>query len=132
MQIGWIFKLKTGWDSEKESRPVCVFGAKERIEQCDLMQKNSADVSAICGKSKGITQEQLSIMLNVSANHLAKVETGSRCCSIELLQDLSSCLNVRTDYLLNGDAPHNNHLRERLTFLAQELEKITADLPVWG
>ena len=59
-------------------------------------------------------------------------ETGSRCCSIELLQDLSSCLNVRTDYLLNGDAPHNNHLRERLTFLAQELEKITADLPVWG
>ena len=78
------------------------------------------------------TQEQLSIMLNVSANHLAKVETGSRCCSIELLQDLSSCLNVRTDYLLNGDAPHNNHLRERLTFLAQELEKITADLPIWG
>ena len=35
-------------------------------------------------------------------------------------------------YLLNGDAPHNNHLRQRLTFLAQELEKITADLPVWG
>ena len=35
-------------------------------------------------------------------------------------------------YLLNGDAPHNNHLREGLTFLAQELEKITADLPVWG
>ena len=83
-------------------------------------------------KKKGITQEQLSIMLNVSANHLAKVETESRCCSIGLLQDFSSCLNVRTDYLLNGDAPHNNHLRERLTFLAQELEKITADLPVWG
>ena len=32
----------------------------------------------------------------------------------------------------NLNAPHNNHLRERLTFLAQELEKITADLPVWG
>lgn len=52
VQIGWIFKLKTGRDSEKESRPVCVFGAKERIEQCDLMQKNSADVSAICGKGR--------------------------------------------------------------------------------
>ena len=24
----------------------------ERIEPCDLMQKNSADVSAICGKSR--------------------------------------------------------------------------------
>ena len=71
-------------------------------------------------------------MLNVSANHLAKVETGSRCCSIELLQDLSSCLNVRTDYLLNGDAPHNNHLRERLTFLAQELEKNYGGPPGMG
>ena len=79
-------------------------------------------------KKKGITQEQLSIMLNVSANHLAKVEREAAAA----LHDLSSCLNVRTDYLLNGDAPHNNHLRERLTFLAQELEKITADLPVWG
>ena len=38
----------------------------------------------------------------------------------------------KPDYLLNGDALHNNHLRERLTFLAQELEKITADLPIWG
>ena len=83
-------------------------------------------------KKKGITQEQLSMMLKLVRTILQKVETGSRCCSIELLQDLSSCLNVRTDYLLNGDAPHNNHLMERLTFLAQELEKITADLPIWG
>ena len=41
---------------------------------------------------------------------------------------------VRSRFMkLNADhAPHNNHLRERLTFLAQELEKITADLPIWG
>ena len=80
-------------------------------------------------KKKGIMRGQLSIMLNVSTNHLAKVETGSRCCSIELLQDLSSCLNVRTNYLLNEDALHNNHLKEKLMLLAQELEKITMDLP---
>ena len=47
-------------------------------------------------KKKGITQEQLSMMLNVSTNHLAKVETGSRCCSIELLQEISDSLNVGT------------------------------------
>ncbi len=103
----------------------------EQIRFCEIKSNLNPHIRDL-RKKKGITQEQLSIMLNVSANHLAKVETGSRCCSIELLQDLSSCLNVRTDYLLNGDAPHNNHLRERLTFLAQELEKITADLPVWG
>ena len=105
-------------------------GVKERTEPCDLMRKNLEAVSVICGKRKA--QEQLSTMLNVSANHLAKVETGSRCCSIELLQELSDCLNVGTDYLLNGNAPHNNHLKERLIFLAQELERLTMDLPAWG
>ena len=74
----------------------------------------------------------LLFMLNVSTNHLAKVETGGRCCSIELLQEISDCLNVGTDYLLNGNAPHNNHLRERPMILAQELERLTMDLPAWG
>ena len=34
-------------------------------------------------------------------------------------------------YLLNGNAPHNNPLRERLMVLAQELERLTMDLPAW-
>ena len=45
-----------------------------------------------------MTQEHLCVLLNVSPNHLAKVETGNRCCSIELLKELSACLNVKTDY----------------------------------
>lgn len=45
-----------------------------------------------------MTQEHLCVLLNVSLNHLAKVETGNRCCSIELLKELSACLNVKTDY----------------------------------
>ena len=45
-----------------------------------------------------MTQEHLCVLLNVSPNHLAKVETGNRCCSIDLLKELSACLNVKTDY----------------------------------
>lgn len=100
----------------------------EQIRFCEIKSNLNSQFAEKEGDYTGTAEYNA----NVSANHLAKVETGSRCCSIELLQDLSSCLNVRMDYLLNGDAPHNNHLRERLTFLAQELEKITADLPVWG
>ena len=118
--------------TRKRSLGLFVFSAQRKGLNNAIWCKRIRRTYPRFAEKQGITQEQLSIMLNVSANHLAKVETGSRCCSIELLQDLSSCLNVRTDYLLNGDAPHNNHLRERLTFLAQELEKITADLPVWG
>ena len=40
--------------------------------------------------------------------------------------------HVGTDYLLNGNAPHNNHLRDMLMVLAQELERLTMDLPAWG
>ena len=35
-------------------------------------------------------------------------------------------------FIAHVDAPHNYHLRERLMVLAQELEKLTMDLPAWG
>ena len=35
-------------------------------------------------------------------------------------------------FIAHVDAPHNNHLRERLMVLAQELERLTMDLPAWG
>lgn len=69
-------------------------------------------------------------MLNVSANHLAKVETGSRCCSIELLQDLSSCLNVRTDYLLNGDPVVDALLNQYLHTAEENSIKVTLDVTI--
>ena len=35
-------------------------------------------------------------------------------------------------FIAHVDAPHNNHLKERLMVLAQELERLTMDLPAWG
>ena len=35
-------------------------------------------------------------------------------------------------FIAHVDAPHNYHLRERLMVLAQELERLTMDLPAWG
>ena len=80
-------------------------------------------------KKRGMTQEHLCVLLNVSPNHLAKVETGNRCCSLELLKDISACLNVKTDYLLNGDDPHEHRLKERLIAITRELEIVTQDIP---
>lgn len=79
-------------------------------------------------KKRGLTQEHLSVLLNISPNHLAKVETGNRCCSIELLKEISACLNVKTDYLLNGDEPHNYPIKERLITITRDLEMITQDI----
>ena len=81
---------------------------------------------------KGWTQERLAAEAEISVQQLRALEKGQRNLGVDHLGRLSDAMGVSSDFLLNGDALHNNHLRERLTFLAQELEKITADLPVWG
>ena len=128
--------VKNGWLDE-QGRAYIIFPVQEVMDALGCADNKATKLfrelekfGLIERKRRGLGKPNLIYVKNFA--DLAKVETGSRCCSIELLQDLSSCLNVRTDYLLNGDALHNNHLRERMTFLAQKLEKITADLPVWG
>ena len=41
-------------------------------------------------------------------------------------------LDCPNHFIAHVDAPHNYHLRERLMVLAQELERLTMDLPAWG
>lgn len=53
-------------------------------------------------KGKRITQERLAEELNVSLDHLAKVETGKRRCSLEVLIDIASFFGVSLDYLILG------------------------------
>ena len=49
-----------------------------------------------------LTQEQLAVMLNISVEHLRKIELGKRGISIDLLLDLSNVLEVSSDFLLSG------------------------------
>ena len=41
-------------------------------------------------REKGLTQEQLAERLNVSTVHLAKIETGKRGCSLDILIDFAA------------------------------------------
>ena len=51
----------------------------------------------------GLTQEQLSSLLNVSRTHLSKMEQGERGCSLDSLVEIAEELNVSTDYLLRDE-----------------------------
>lgn len=53
-------------------------------------------------RERRLTQEQLAAMLNVSVEHLRKIELGKRGISIDLLLDLAAELGVSVDFLLNG------------------------------
>lgn len=62
-------------------------------------------------KSKGITQEQLSDMLNVSSQAVSKWETGVANPDLALIPDLAKMFEVSTDELLgvdNKDKSENN------------------------
>ena len=53
--------------------------------------------------SQRMTQDTLAERANTERSHIAKIEKGSRACSIDLLIGFSSVFDVSVDYLLFGD-----------------------------
>ena len=53
-------------------------------------------------KIQGKTQEELAAEMNVSYDHLKKIEMGLRACSLDLLVEFSTYFDVSADYLLTG------------------------------
>ena len=45
-------------------------------------------------KDKGLSQNQLAEKLDISREHLAKIETAKRCVSLGLLIDISEALEI--------------------------------------
>ncbi len=75
---------------------------------------------------QGITQEQLAEELNVSWNHICKMEQGARSCSIDLLIAISRYFEVSTDYLLTGK--ERSIERKRILSVIRELTEIAQSL----
>ena len=55
-------------------------------------------------KRRRMTQETLAGALNISIDHLSKIEHGKRGVSIDLLLDISEAVDTSLDYLLKGTA----------------------------
>ena len=66
-----------------------------RIKQCRTMQK--------------LTQEDLSEKIDVSSHYIYEIERGLKNMSLNTLVDLSTALDVSTDYLLFGTHTENSY-----------------------
>ena len=73
---------------------------------------------------KGLTQEKLAELLGVDRLHVNRMENGSKACSIDLLMDISSLLEVSTDYLLKGKPLEDSEAKVRLLTAISELQSI--------
>ena len=68
-------------------------------------------------KSKGISQEELAEMLDVSRQAISRWELGSTLPDIPNLLKISELFNVSTDYLIRDDYEANNN-----TFVSQGIK----------
>jgi len=71
-----------------------------------------------------LTQERLAVMLNVSVEHLRKIELGKRGISIDLLLDLSNVLEASLDFLLKGQPLTAVQIKELTAQIHKTLEQI--------
>ena len=74
----------------------------------------------------GLTQEELALRLNISHEHMNKIERGRRGCSIDILLELSEILGVSTDYLLAGRQADHASIRESVENVMDELSSLLA------
>lgn len=72
-------------------------------------------------KAHNMKQTQLAETLNISLDHMKKIEGGQRGCSIDLLISLSSTFDTSLDFLVLGQDPSNVAAQEKLQCLIDEL-----------
>lgn len=58
-------------------------------------------VKYLCRK-RNLTLEQMSSALNISIDHLSRIELGKRGASIDLTLDIANLLDVSVDFLVRG------------------------------
>ena len=75
-----------------------------------------------------MTQEELAEKLGVGKLHVSRMERGVVACSINLLLDIASALNVSTDYLLTGNNPGREITRTQLISVISKLTIIAQSL----
>ena len=73
-------------------------------------------------------QEELAERVNISREHLGRLERGKYGCSIDLLIELSFTLNASTDYLLLGCRPERDQDRKQLLRVISQLSDIARNM----
>ena len=63
---------------------------------------------------KGLSQEQLAELIDISVTHMSHIETGRTKLSLPVFVALSDALEVRTDELLHDPAPENTSVLRQL------------------
>ncbi len=70
-------------------------------------------------KARGVSQERLAELVNISTTHMSHIETGNTKLSLPVLVELAEVLEVRTDDLLGRSVYTGGHAAEEITALLE-------------
>ena len=73
-------------------------------------------------KEKGLTQQELGNLLNITKVSVCCYEKGNRTPSLDTLDDISNIFGVRTDYLMGKDLPMVMEGKEEYAYYISEKE----------
>ena len=71
-------------------------------------------------RQKGLTQEQLSELMDVSIQMVSNLERGNKAIKIDNLVRISEILEVSTDYLLSG-----KHTKNDVALLSKKISRLS-------
>ena len=74
-----------------------------------------------CRDSKGLTQEKLAEICDISTGFLGHIERGTRKLSLDTLFCIATVLNVSIDYLLIDSANKSDNFLEQMDSVARSL-----------
>lgn len=73
---------------------------------------------------KGLTQEKLAEMLNISFSQISRIESGRSTPSIDVMIELAELFQVSLDYLILGRESATENVRNTLLELADGLKAL--------
>ena len=81
-------------------------------------------------KTKGLTQEQFAVKLNISDRHLGRIERGECAASIDLLVEVAVSLKTTLDFLICGvtETPRERELTALIEKQNQNIRKFKMTL----
>lgn len=72
-------------------------------------------------ETRGYTQEQISVWLNVDRRHIARMENGTRGCSVDMFIRLAELYDVSLDYLILGKDTDARALKSKLDAFMEQI-----------
>ena len=80
-------------------------------------------------KKHDMTQDALAQQLNIASSHVSLLETGKRCCTVDLLVEIAELFHISLDYLILGNEGDCGMLKSDCETMIRHLKDFQSKLP---